>query len=508
MIRKSMEEPLFPYRAKRSVGLLAHMTSIPSGVGIGTLGGPSRRFIGFLKACGFSSWQMCPVGPTGYGDSPYQSFSAFAGNPYLIDLEELVEFGLLSEESLVRLSDLPKEYTDYGNLYQLHKVIDEEISERFTEEHWLYEEYRGFVEREKQWLEAYGGFRAFKEYFDDKPWWEWDAEYQNYEGAIGSNLYGELRGLAKKHKVIQFFFFRQWGGVHDEAKTQGVELIGDIPIFVAMDSADVWSHPELYDLDENKRPRHLAGVPPDYFSPLGQFWGNPLYRWDEMRDKCYDWWVRRMAHNFGLFDVVRLDHFRGFDSYWEIPAGAEDARTGEWRKGPGIDFFRRIKEELPNARFIAEDLGIITDEVRQLVDETGLPRMGVLQFGFNDDPKNTFLPTHLESNMVLYSGTHDNDTTRGWYESLDEKVKDQVRRYFRVSGEDIAWDMIRAVYMSRCNLGIVTLQDLLNKNSSARMNTPGTSQGNWQWRCTGWELEGLELEGAPRLRELKWLYDR
>lgn len=503
-----MTLPLFKHTFKRSVGLLTHLTSIPSDFGIGTVGVPAYYFINFLKICGFDYWQICPVGPTGFGDSPYQSFSAFAGSPYFIDFHQLVDLGLLEKSSLEPLQRLPANHTDYGSLYILHRHIQHEISEKFTSSHPLYSQYEHFLKSQAHWLLPYATFRALKENFDGQPWWTWGKEYNTFSAAQKTPLCKDLSSLIKKHQVAQFFFFHQWRNLRAHAKANNIKLIGDISIFVALDSADVWSNSELFDLDKNKNPKHLAGVPPDYFSPLGQFWGNPLYRWKSAKQECFQWWMDRLKHNFDLFDVVRLDHFRGFESFWQILANAKDARTGKWIKGPGLAFFKQIKKEIPNAEFIAEDLGIITDEVRQLINDSGLTKMAVLQFAFDNNPQNIFLPHHLEKNCVLYSGTHDNDTTCGWYNHLEEPLKHQIRRYFRISGTDIAWDFIRAAYASPCNLAIVTLQDLLNKDSSARINTPGTSQGNWQWRSTTDELEFLIQNASSSLRELKWLYDR
>lgn len=505
-----MPQSLFTPLNKRSVGVFAHLSSMPSDFGIGTLGKDSRRFIDFLASSGFNYWQMCPVGPTGYGDSPYQSFSTFAGNTYFIDFEELIEHNLLDQASLSSLRGLSKTVTDYGALYNLHKPLLVNAFQRFQEKPLapLKEEFLAFSKKNNNWLLPYSAFRAFKDHFNGAPWWEWDADCKIFELARKNSLYKKLLNDIEFHKFFQFLFFRQWQALHEYAKSKGVKLIGDIPIFVAHDSADIWSNPTIYKLDKDLNPTSLAGVPPDYFSELGQFWGNPLYNWQKEGKKCFEWWSQRLKHNFKLFDVLRLDHFRGFESYWSIPLGAPDARSGKWIKGPGLPFFKYINKELPSAQFIAEDLGMITDEVRFLHGQTGLPGMAVLQFAFDMNPENSFLPHNLTKNLAAYSGSHDNDTTRGWYSTLSEEQKDQVRRYFRISGNEIAWDFIHALYESPCNLAILTMQDLLNKGSEARLNLPGTSQGNWQWRFTLEELEALQANSGNYLNELKWLYNR
>ncbi len=495
---------------KRSIGVLAHLSSLPSDFGVGTLGKDSRKFIDFLNACGFSYWQMCPVGPTGYGDSPYQSFSTFAGNPYFLDLEEFVENNLVDEELLAPFRSLSNTVTDYGALYRLHNTLLLKIYRNVSksEDGSIKKGFSTFTKKNNSWLLPYCTFRAFKDYFGQTPWWEWPAECRTFAKAVKTSLYKDLSMDIEFHKFFQFVFFRQWKSLHEYAESKGVRLIGDVPIFAALDSADVWLRPDIFKLDKEGRPTHFSGVPPDYFSELGQSWGNPLYYWQKERAGCFAWWMERLKHHFELFDVLRLDHFRGFESYWSIPAGAPDARTGKWMKGPGIEFFKKIKKEIPDAKLIAEDLGIITDEVRELLKETGLPGMAVLQFAFDNHPDNTSLPHNLNKNTILYAGTHDNNTTRGWYGALSEQDKDQVRRYFRVSGDAIAWDFIHALYESTADLAMVTMQDLLNKGSEARLNLPGTALGNWQWRFTRDELEGLQANSSAYLRELKWLYGR
>ncbi len=506
-----MAQTLFPPLAHRSSGVLAHLSSLPSDFGIGTLGKEARRFIDFLQTCGFSYWQMCPIGPTGYGDSPYQSLSSFAGNPYFIDFEELIENKLLENGQLSTLRGLSKIKTNYQVLYQLHEPLLREAFAKFHEhpsKFPFHSEQTVFLRKNQEWLMPYSTFRAFKKYFNDAPFWEWDPHLKTYEKAQKSQLYKDLHQEIEFHKFVQFLFFHQWNSLYQYAKSKNIKLIGDIPIFIARDSADLWSNSSLFKLDGNGNPDHVSGVPPDYFSELGQFWGNPLYNWNKAGLKCYKWWSERLKHNFKLFDVLRLDHFRGFESYWSIPVNAPDARTGKWLKGPGFSFFKYLSNELPEACFIAEDLGMITEEVIAMREKTGLAGMAILQFAFDGDPKNAFLPHNLTRNFVAYAGTHDNDTSKGWYDHLNDSQKDQVRRYFRISGNDIAWDLIRALYESPCNLIIIAMQDLLNKGSEARFNLPGSSQGNWQWRFTLEELELLQKKSSNSLQELKWLYSR
>lgn len=506
-----MAQTLFPPLINRSAGVLAHLSSLPSDFGIGTLGKEARKFIDFLQASGFSYWQLCPIGPTGYGDSPYQSFSSFAGNPYFIDFEELIKHKLIENSQLKALKALSDIKTNYGDLYKLHEQLLKEVFIKFQEHPSnfpFHAEQALFCKKNQDWLRPYCTFRAFKSHFNDTPFWEWDAHFKTYEKARRSQLYKELHREIDFHQFVQFLFFHQWDSLYQYARAKNIKLIGDIPIFVAHDSADFWSNPLLFKLDKNYNPEHVSGVPPDFFSELGQLWGNPVYNWNKAGSQCYKWWKERFKHNFKLFDVLRLDHFRGFESYWSIPANAPDARTGQWVKGPGLSFFKYLAKELPEAFFIAEDLGLITEEVITLREKTGLPGMAILQFAFDGNPKNAFLPHNLTRNFVAYAGTHDNDTSRGWYDTLSEAQKDQVRRYFRISGHDIAWDLIHALYESTCNLIIITMQDLLNKGSEARLNLPGTSQGNWQWRFTLEELESLQSNVSSYLQELKWLYNR
>lgn len=513
--QRLVERPLFDWLTERSAGLLLHPTSLPGDQGIGVLSEDSiDSLFQFMAAAGLKQWQVCPLGPTGYGDSPYQCFSAFAGNPYLVDLQALVEAGLLQDHDLVPLRELPREKVDFGWLYTtkwpvLHAAFDAYVaSERQIEP---YGSFDAFQAAEKEWLAPYCLFLALKENFDGHSWWLWPEDVRFYKRAAKSALAedAQIARRAEAHAFFQYLFFGQWRQVRAKATELGIEIIGDAPIFVARDSADVWTHPELFDLDHDTGfPRVVAGVPPDYFSADGQLWGNPLYDWPAHAKDGYAWWIRRLEANFELCDILRIDHFRGFDTYWAIPADAPTARTGEWIKGPGIAFFRAIKAHLPGCRMIAEDLGDLAPTVIDLRNTTGLPGMTILQFAFGGDATNLYLPHHAVANSVVYPGTHDNDTSRGWYAAASEKERDHVRRYFRISGDEISWDFVRASYAAANNLAVFPLQDLLNLDSGARFNRPGQAAGNWQWRYRAQQLGALHDSSAPYLRELAALYDR
>ncbi len=508
-----MDTPIFNWLDRRSAGLLLHPTALPGGQGIGTLGADARRLIDFLVAAELQYWQICPLGPTGFGHSPYQCFSAFAGNPLLIDLEELVSFGLLEDAELHPLRVLPAGRVDYGSIVKLKPALLRLAHQRFVQRgEVLSGEYGSFGkwrEESDYWLAPYSFYMALKDWFKGAPWQEWPAGYASYLKAASTPFRKELAAAADEHAFFQYLFFSQWKRLRGYAAERGVGIIGDAPIYVAGDSADTWANPWLFELDRRGQPRFVAGVPPDYFSETGQLWGNPIYDWQELETSGYEWWLRRLGMNLDLFDVVRLDHFRGFEAFWRIPADAEDARGGEWVPGPGLPFFRAVNERFPEAKIIAEDLGEITPELLEFTRATGLPGMAVLQFAFTGEPDNLYLPCNLRRNCVVYPGTHDNDTSHGWWQSLgSEEIRDQLRRYLRVSGDDVSWDLVRAAYASTCNMAVIALQDLLSLGSEARFNTPGTVAGNWAWRCRRGQLDRLEQQSARYLRELSWLYNR
>jgi len=498
--------PLFPWLQERAAGILLHPTALPGPFGIGNLGAPARRFIDFLADTHTRYWQICPLGPTGYGDSPYQCFSAFAGNAYLVDLTPLIERHLLTEEEVAPLRALPQAQADYGRLYPLFWPVLRRAYERFLQARDVLADYGDFDQfraTRQSWLHPYALFAALKQHFGGQPWQAWPAEWRSYRSALSRPLSKEIADAAGAQQFYQYLFYGQWGKLREYAARKGIGIIGDIPIFVALDSADVWATPEIFQLDHRTgRPLRVAAVPPDYFSPLGQLWGNPLYDWQALRARHYDWWMDRFRGNFELYDVLRLDHFRGFEAYWSVDAAAADARDGFWEEGPGLPFFEQLREKIPHARIIAEDLGLITEPVIALRDATGLPGMAVLQFAFGSGSDNYYLPHNVNPNCVIYSGTHDNDTTVGWYQSSGHKIQDEFRRYLRSNGEAPNWDLIHAAYKSVCRLAISPLQDVLGLDSHARFNLPGSAAGNWQWRFQDAQLNHAWDTIAGYLREM------
>lgn len=507
-----MAAPLFNWLSERGSGVLLHPTALPSAYGVGVLDEQADTFLDFLVRAGIKAWQICPLGPTGYGDSPYQCFSAFAGNPYLVDPVALVRAGLLTADAIAPLHSLSIDHVDFGALYQLKLPIlfSAHAAWRRTSDRPLpYGDFAAFQHHHADWLSGYCFFSALKDHFRGLPWWEWPAEVRSLAKAESSPLKSELAVQVEAYAFVQYLFFGQWARVRARATQLGISIIGDTPIFAARDSADVWAHPELFQLHpQTAHPLVVAGVPPDYFSADGQLWGNPLYDWPAHAADGYAWWIARLRTNFELADVIRIDHFRGFDSYWAIPADAPNARTGRWETGPGLHFFEAIRAALPQVKLIAEDLGELTPSVVTLREATGLPGMAILQFAFGGKADNLYLPHNLRANTVIYPGTHDNDTTRGWYATVGEHTRDHVRRYFRVSGDDISWDFLRAAYASTASLAVIPLQDLLNLGSIARFNTPGQSQGNWSWRYRAEHLRALTEKSAGYLRELATLYGR
>lgn len=506
--------PLFDWLDHRAAGVLLHPTSFPGDFGIGTLGGEARQFVDFLGEASMRYWQVCPLGPTSYGDSPYQCVSAFAGNPYLIDLMELCQAGILRSENLGPLLFLPGERVDYGALYKLKWPVLRKAFEGFRASRNAslpYGDFEEFKNKHADWLEPFAFYQALKEKFGGKPWYEWPASLRTYERFLDSKeaASAEVQDAAEAQRFFQYLFFGQWKRLRRYARDRQVRIIGDIPIFVSYDSADLWSAPHLFQLDaKTLKPKAVAGVPPDYFSEDGQYWGNPLFDWKAAAESGYDWWMKRLQANFELYDVVRIDHFRGFEAYWSIPYGAPSARSGKWIKGPGLPFFKAISARFPDARIIAEDLGTLTPEVFALLVETGLPGMAVLQFAFGGESDNLYLPHNLNRNSVIYPGTHDNDTTLGWYVSAPEHVQDHARRYLRIGGQEISWDLIRTAYRSISRLAVISLQDLMSLDSSARFNTPGSQEGNWQWRYRPEQLDRLRRESAEYLAEIAQLYGR
>lgn len=533
----------------RTSGILLHPTSLPGPFGIGDLGPDAYRFIDFLVSAGQSLWQVLPLGPTGYGDSPYACFSAFAGNTLLISPEQLVNEGLLDHDSvgasrLQRLGDESSfgspvhgggaentaqnetpsvevalfDRVDFGRALKFKESLLHEAYERYTKtaDTNLRGAFETFAERHVHWLDDYALFRALKDAHDGVAWNEWEPSLVSRVPSALARAREQLREQVEAHMFYQFLFFRQWFALKNYCHDHGINVIGDLPIFVAHDSADVWTNPEQFKLDKQGTPIVVAGVPPDYFSTTGQLWGNPLYDWEQMRADGFQWWIERVRATLTVVDIARVDHFRGFAACWEIPAGDETAERGQWVEAPGRELFMAVREALGELPIIAEDLGVITPDVVELREELGFPGMRILQFGFGGDPKNIDLPHNYVQNVVAYTGTHDNDTTVGWFRSVAgegstrtaeqiEREREFCLRYLNTTGEEIHWDFIRSVFASVANTAIVPLQDVLGCGTEARMNLPNSSEGNWSWR---YQPEALADEIAGRLKGLTELYGR
>ncbi len=507
----------------RSSGILLHPTSFPGPHGIGDLGEAAFRFVDFLVQAKQSLWQVLPLGPTGYGDSPYASFSTFAGNPLLINLDQLVEAGDLTPADVADVPAFPIDKVDFGWVIVWKVPLLEKAARNFLASAGAERkaDFEAFCVAQADWLDDFALFMAVKDHFDQK------AQAEDVFGAMWSNYWDKDIALRKPaalkkwrkekaeaialKKVLQYFFFQQWGAVKRYANERGIKIIGDIPIFVAPDSVDVWANRELFFLDKEGQPTVVAGVPPDYFSPTGQLWGNPLYNWKALAAQGYRWWIERIRATLQLVDIIRVDHFRGFEAYWQVPAGEQTAVNGRWVKAPGVELFEAIKQVLGELPILAEDLGVITPEVKMLRDRFEFPGMIILQFAFNGvEVSNlgvtySFFPHNHRYNAVVYTGTHDNNTTRGWYGERSPEDQDLIRRYLGRPDDDIAWDFIRLAMSSVARFAVITMQDLLNLGSDARMNTPATSGGNWAWRC---RAEAFNEWVAGRLGEMTRLYGR
>lgn len=503
----------------RTGGVLLHPTSLPSPGGVGDLGAQARRFVDWLEAAGQALWQVLPLGPTGYGDSPYQCFSAFAGNTLLVSLEDLVADGWLKATDLAGAPAGPARQCDFGAAIEHKRPRLVRAFERFEREAGAQarEDLRVFCEANAAWLDDYALFAALKARHAGRPWTDWEpALAQREPGALHAWRERCAREV-RAEQFAQWQFFLQWGRLRERCRAAGIRLMGDLPIFVAHDSADVWSHPELFRLAADGRPASIAGVPPDYFSATGQCWGNPLYRWDVLERSGYAWWVARFRQAFATVDWVRVDHFRGFEAYWEIPGTDTTAVNGRWVKGPGAHLFEAVRRELGELPIVAENLGVITPEVEAIRERFGFPGMAILQFAFGTDPQGPgFRPHNYHRDLVAYTGTHDNDTAVGWWRSTGEgdstrtaedvaAEKDCARRYLGSDGREIHWDMIRALLGSVADVAIVPLQDVLGLGSEARMNLPARPSGNWGWRFAAADLTDAL---AGRLRDLAEIYDR
>ena len=492
---------------QRSSGILLHPTSLPGPYGIGDLGPEAYRWIDFLAESGTGLWQVLPLGPTGYGDSPYQCFSAFAGNPLLISPDKLLMDNLIHADDLVNKPDFPTQKVDFGQVifWKLDLLSRSYLQFQNLTDIKLKKEFSKFCDEQGFWLNHYALFMALKESQGNKPWWEWPSPQRDRDPGILKSFQHENEFAIQRQKFYQFLFFHQWDELHSYANQKGIQIIGDIPIFIAHDSVDAWVQPELLHLDETGHPTVVAGVPPDYYAPTGQLWGNPLYKWEVHAQDNFKWWMNRLRSLASLVDIVRLDHFRGFAGYWEIPAKAKTAETGRWVAGPGAPFFRKVKEVLGELPIIAEDLGEITPDVAQLLKEFNLPGMRILVFAFDSGESNQFLPHHYPENCIVYTSTHDNDTVLGWFKRIDEGERSFAQRYLNSSGEEIAWDLIQAAWSSVAVFAIASMQDLLNLDNQARMNYPGNPSGNWGWRMG---MNDLSQDLMLRLKDVNYLNSR
>ena len=482
---------------KRQSGVLMHISSLPGKYGIGSFGQSAYDFVDFLVRTKQRYWQILPLGTTSYGDSPYQSFSAFAGNTYFIDFDILIEEGLLNEADVkgADFGDDPRK-VDYAKIFDARRPIMEKAVARFLKAEDL-SDYESFVEENAAWLEVFAEYMAIKEHFDNLAWTEWpDEAIRRREAASLASYREKLADKLTYHRVTQYLFFKQWLRLKAYANEHHIEIVGDMPIYVAADSADVWAQPHFFKTDAVGKPTCVAGCPPDEFSETGQLWGNPIYDWEAMDKDGYVWWIERLRESFKIYDIVRIDHFRGFESYWEVPADSETSATGKWVKGPDYKLFAAVKEALGDLNIIAEDLGFMTDEVIELRERTGFPGMKILQFAFNPDDESIDSPHLAPNNSVMYTGTHDNNTVLGWYkDEIDDATRQYMAQYTnRKEYETVPHAMLRTIFASVSFMAIATMQDLLELDGAARMNYPSTIGGNWTWRMTAEELNPI-VEG-------------
>lgn len=497
---------------ERLSGVLLHPTSLPSPYGIGDLGDEALAFVDFLREAGQSLWQILPLTHTGYGDSPYQSFSAFAGQPLLISPERLIRLGFLQEEELADCPETNPEHVDYGRIIPWKEKILFQAWRRFREkkeqDRELDNSFQAFCREQRHWLFDYALFMACKKVHGGRGWLEWKEEYRRPSREFREELFRTLADDVEYYKFLQFIFFRQWRELKLYANANGIKIIGDIPIFVSMDSADVWANQHLFQLDEKGFPTNVAGVPPDYFSATGQLWGNPLYNWDAHREENFAWWVSRIRTQLTNLDILRIDHFRGFEAYWSIPYGEKTAVKGQWIKAPGYELFHAVKNNLgDDLPIIAEDLGIITPEVTALREHFGFPGMKVLQFAFESTGESSYLPHRYENPFcVCYTGTHDNDTSPGWFENLSEECRDKMIRYTNNYDKSrLNFDFIRLAMGSTAFCAVFPLQDALGLGSEGRMNVPGVPAGNWDWR---YKKGSLSPSLSRELKNMAILYGR
>jgi len=493
---------------QRGSGILLHITSLPSPYGIGDMGPWAYRFADFLSQTKQRFWQILPLNPTDpiYGNSPYHSISAFANSLLMISPERMVDDGFLSREDLKPVPDFPQRRIDYRQVIAYKEKLFHSAYERFKER--KNSEYEQFCSENGHWLEDFALFIALKAHFKGQIWSDWPQEIRDRQPEALQNMKKQLQERIKREKFLQYVFLKQWFSLKEYCNQRDIQIFGDMPIYVDYDSVDVWMAPEMFKLDESKRPLFVAGVPPDYFSETGQLWGNPVYRWDALKEKRYDWWMKRIKHNLKLFNLVRIDHFRGLVAYWEVPAGENTAINGKWVEAPAEDFFKVLLEQFPDSPIIAEDLGIITPDVREHMDRFGFPGMKILLFAFGDDAKNPYLPHNHVKNCVLYTGTHDNNTVRGWFDNeASPAIKKRLLRYLgrEVPAEEINWELIRIVMMSVANMVIFPMQDVLGLGEKDRMNRPSTPKDNWEWRLLP---DQITLSLSERLREMTEMYGR
>ena len=494
----------------RKSGMLMPVSALPGAYGIGCFSKEAYEFVDILKEAGQKLWQILPLGQTGYGDSPYQSFSTFAGNPYFIDLETLIEDELLTKEECDQADfGENEEEIDYEKIYNARfKVL--KLAYKRAKKNGLMESkaYRTYLEEEKAWLADYALYMAVKDSFDGKSWDQWEKDIRLRKPEAIAAYQERLSAEIDFYEFLQYLFAGQWAGLKTYANEQGIEIIGDIPIYVAFDSADTWADPKLFQIGEDNLPTGVAGCPPDAFSATGQLWGNPLFNWEYHKQTGYAWWLKRIAHCFSLYDVVRIDHFRGFDEYYAIPYGDKTAEFGKWMPGPGMDLFGTVKEKLGDLRIIAEDLGFLTDSVRQLLVDSGYPGMKVLQFAFDSREPSNYLPHTYPRNCVVYTGTHDNTTTRGWYHEIRPDCRAFAKEYMHVDALDedsLSWNFITLAMSSVADLCVIPMQDYLCLDEKARINTPSTLGGNWTWRMEG---EAFTSELAQRIHRMTEIYGR
>lgn len=488
---------------ERSSGILLHITSLPGNFGIGSLGDDCYYFIDFLEKSAQKLWQICPVGPTGYGNSPYQTYSAFAGNPLFINLEKLVDNGLLEMDDLKTEESFNEIKVEFEKVKKFKSVLFRKAYKNFLEH--SSSEFVNFCETESDWLDDFSLFMALKKHFNEISWNNWEESIKLRKPAAMKKYSEMLKNEIGYQKFLQYLFFKQWKEMRNYSSSKNIKIIGDIPIYVAFDSSDAWSHPEYFLFDEDNNPTFVAGVPPDKFSPTGQLWGNPLYNWEKHKENNFSWWKKRFKKTLEMVDIIRIDHFIGFVNYWAVPANDKTAENGSWQPAPGKELFSAVLKDLGSLPIIAEDLGAITQKVIDLRDYFDFPGMKILHFAFGTGANNPYLPENFPENCVVYTGTHDNETTEGWFKNIPGFLKEEVRNYLDLKNEKISWRLIEAAWESKADIAIAPLQDFLGLDNSARMNIPGTVGGNWEWRV---KKSQLNDELAMKIKMLTIQNDR